>query len=207
MVTFNSARLPRTGSAAPAGLCRLVAPTSAPPFPALAYRHSSQAPRTPRLCRACPDVVIRTIACVLGALTLVGAPGCESSSKPHSLSEGSRKTAAASPEVPASRAWRDVDAAVSAACTVAEVAVLRVETPAPGVRRYELLSITDGEGLLTATAPPGCIDGDSPIARLVPVAQTLLECEISGADATGRDEGREAVFLRAIRDWRPRHPR
>ncbi len=143
----------------------------------------------------------------MAALSLAGAPGCESSSKPRSVSEGSRKAPPSLQEVPASRAWRDVDAAVSAACSVAEVAVLRVETPAPGLRRYELLSITDETGSLTATAPAGCIDGDSPIARLVPVAETLLECEIAGADATGRDADREAVFLRAMRDWRPRHPR
>lgn len=147
------------------------------------------------------------MARAFAALALAGAPGCESSSKPHSLSEGSRKTTTSLPEVPASRAWRDVDAAVSAACSVAEVAVLQVSRPTPGERRYELLSISDATGWLAATAPAGCIDGDSPIARLVPVAETRFECEIVGADAAGRDAEREAVFLRAIRDWRPRHPR
>ncbi len=206
MVTFNSARLPRSGSAAPAGRTRPSGPTLSPRIPASAYRHSSPAPRTPRPRSRATSPIIRTWLLGLAALGIGLAPGCESSA-PHSLSGGARPAPGRSDTVPASRAWRDLDAAVSAACTACELAVLKVETPAPGVRRYQLLAITDAKGVLTATAPPGYIDGDSPIARVVPVSETRLDCSIEGADPSGRDADREACFLRAVRDWRPSHSR
>ena len=44
--------------------------------------------------------------------------------------------------------WSDVDAAVSAASEAAEVAVLKLTTPADGTVRFELTSIADEPGWL-----------------------------------------------------------
>lgn len=91
--------------------------------------------------------------------------------------------------------------------TAAETAIVRTETPAPGVRRWELLTITDQRGSLTAAAPEWAIPSGAPSAYLIPVRETQFTCEIIGTDASGRDEDREKDLLRAIREWKPKHAR
>lgn len=91
--------------------------------------------------------------------------------------------------------------------TAAETAIVRTETPAPGVRRWELLTITDQRGSLIATAPEWAIPSGAPSVYLIPVRETQFTCEIIGTDASGRDEDREKNLLRAIREWKPKHTR
>lgn len=174
------------------------------------YRHSR-----PILGRSCQrphtrEPVIRTCFGVLGrlggclVLSLVG--GCETSSP--QAAGGQQAAVAAAPEVvPANRAWRDVDTAVRWAVSQAEAAIVRVDSPAAGARRWELLTITDQPGVLTAAAPEGFIREGAPTALLVPVGGARFECAIVGADPSGRDEDRERTLLRAILEWKPAHRR
>lgn len=191
MVMFNSAQLLVRRIAAGAG--------------ALAYRHSTPCgsgvcPRPARVIGARTRFprVGAWVGAACGSLALLGCAGGEPPAT--GLSGG----AGGIEYVPRRSAWRDVDSAVRAALAEAGLAILHAEQPAPGVKRYSLVSILDEEGELVATAPPGALqDPDAMRVEVVRVREAALTCRI-GRDG---DAAREKRFMDAIRAWKAKKAR
>jgi len=104
--------------------------------------------------------------------------------------------------VPVERArWRDVDAAVRHAASNNELAVMRIESPAPNVRTYELIGARGEPGTMRVEVDAASLRDDVTIDPAAPSTRLNVSLGRFG------DPRREARMTEGVRTWRPSHRR